>query len=89
MNFYSEYADDFSSEIEEFGLRARNSNSRYAISKTTEFPINWSDNSDSSFGFMFSVRHEDLQSCGDAFLKLIGNRGHKHVKYHTHKPLDH
>jgi len=22
-------------------------------------------------------------------LKLIGNRGHKNVKFHTHKPLDH
>lgn len=60
MNFYYEYAQDFSNEVEEFGLHARNPNSRYAISRTTEFPVNWSDHGDGSFGFMFSVRHEEL-----------------------------
>lgn len=38
---------------------------------------------------MFSVRHEQLQSCGDAFLKLVGDHGHKDVQFHDHEPLGH
>ena len=53
----------------------------------TDMPVHWTD--DSSFGFMFSVRHEELQSCGDAFIKLVGDQGHKDVEFHDHEPLGH